>query len=54
MLQRAFTFAGISYDHDPANGKPVVIGPTEEIVMIEDGVLRFDVPDSSAAVVLFV
>lgn len=45
------TFAGMSYDHDLAKGQPVVVGPKAEPVMIEDGVLRIDVPDSSAVVV---
>lgn len=45
------TFAGISYDHDLAMGKPVVVDPKEKFVMIKDGVLHFDVPDSSAVLV---
>ncbi|KAJ5676453.1 uncharacterized protein N7477_002086 [Penicillium maclennaniae] len=45
------TFAGISYDHDLAMGKPVVVDPKEKFVVIKDGVLRVVVPDSSAVVV---
>lgn len=44
------TFAGISYDHNLAMGKPVVLGPNK-FVTIENGVLRVDVSDSSAVVV---
>lgn len=45
------TFAGVSYDHDLAKGCPVAVGPREETVRVENGVLAVRVPDSSAVVV---
>lgn len=45
------TFAGVSYDHDLAKGCPVAVGPREETVRVENGVLAVRVPDSSAVLV---
>lgn len=44
------TFGGVSYDYELRGGKPVVVDPEaqDEQVDVEDGVVRVEVPASSA------
>lgn len=47
------TFAGVSYDYDLSQGRPVVVDDGSEVVVIQDGVVNVTVPDASAVLVSF-
>lgn len=42
------TFGGVSYDYVLNKGQPVVVGPQNETLALQDGVLNVTLPDSSA------
>lgn len=52
-VEEGVTFGGVSYDYNLQQGKPVVVGDTEETLDVEDGVVAIDVPDSSAVLLSF-
>jgi hypothetical protein len=45
------TFAGISYDYSRKGGKPDRVGNQEQSVEFGSGILRVEVPDSSAVLI---
>lgn len=44
----SITFGGVSFDYELLEGKPVVVDEKEDTAVIDHGVLRISVADSSA------